>query len=456
MSLYASILRKTALPILLGREGQKSALAHWRLLNESQYWPYQRLLDYQWERLRALLRSAYDNTTYYREVFEKLGLTPDSFKNPDDISKLPILTREITFERGADLMSRAYEPHEIMKFASGGTTGQQAFLYRDQESFNIKLALGWRHESWMGRRPCDKMAHIWPAVMDFHATVTRKAKFKDRYLLRQIMYQSGSFNPQAMRTIHEDIIRFRPDYLKAFPSALTGLIDFCSEHDLQLPPVKGIMSTGEVLYDRQRQLFKDAFGASVYDMYGSRETGNTSCECSAHNGRHIAMETSLVEFVDNNRSVDYGQTGEILITDLTNFAFPLIRYRINDYGIPQQAKCQCGRTLRLMSSAVGRVQDDIYSTDGSRLSGLAFSVHLLTAFDRPIGQLQVIQKTLTDFLVRIKSKPEPTQQTMDFIRSQMRKILGDSINIEIQIVDGIPPEKSGKTRCVFCEVPAKR
>jgi phenylacetate-CoA ligase len=191
-------------------------------------------------------------------------------------------------------------------------------------------------------------------------------------------------------------------------------------------------------------------------MYGSRETGNTSCECSAHNGRHIAMETSLVEFVNDNKPVEYGETGEILITDLTNFAFPLIRYRINDYGVPQDKRCSCGRNLKLMSSAVGRVQDDIYSADGTRMSGLTFSVHLLTAFDRPIGQLQVVQKSYTDFVVRIKDKPEPTRETMDFIRSQMHKILGEAITIDIQVVREIPHEKSGKTRFVICEVPVKR
>ncbi len=456
MSLYSAVLRKTILPALLDREGQRSALAHWRLLDESQYWPEQRLLDYQWQKFKVLLQSAYDNTVYYRQVLQERGLTPDSFRDVSDITKLPILTREITFERSNDLLSRAFKPNEIMKFASGGTTGQQAFLFRDKESFNIKLALGWRHESFMGRRPCDKMAHIWPAVMDFHATITRKTHLKDRYLMRQIMYQAGSFNDPAMRSIHADMLKYRPDYLKAFPSALTGLVDFCIEHDLKLPHVKGVMSTGEVLYDRQRRLFEQAFDSPVFDMYGSRETGNTSCECEMHNGRHIAMETSLVEFVNDNKPVGHGETGEILITDLTNFAFPLIRYRINDYGVPLDKTCKCGRTLKLMSSAVGRVQDDIYSADGTRLSGLTFSVHLLTAFDRPIGQLQVVQKSYSDFLVRIKNKPEPTRETMDFIRSQMHKFLGDSINIDIQVVEEIPHEKSGKTRFVICEVPARQ
>ena len=203
MSLYASLLRRTVLPILLNRENQLSSLKHQRFLQESQYWPRQRLYDYQWQRLTALLEHAYSTTQYYRKIFDERGLTPKSFKSIEDLAKLPILSRDLTYDRAEEFFSNKFSRSEIQRFLSGGTVGQQAVLYRDQESFNFKLGLTLRHESWMGRLPCDKMALIWPVAMDFNFQRPLRTIIKDRYLLRQVMFHAGLYTDQALWTVYE-------------------------------------------------------------------------------------------------------------------------------------------------------------------------------------------------------------------------------------------------------------
>ena len=92
------------------------------------------------------------------------------------------------------------------------------------------------------------------------------------------------------------------------------------------------MSTGESLEPFHREIFREAFNAETFNMYGTREVGNIACECDCHEGLHIAMETSLVEVVDQGRPVADGTEGEIIVTDLTNYGFPMIRYAIEDFG----------------------------------------------------------------------------------------------------------------------------
>jgi len=453
MNLYSALLRRTVFPLILKRDERLSALRHWHFLERSQYWSRQELLDYQWMKLRKLLQYSYENSRYYARLFRERGLTPQSFKSFGDLALLPMLTRNDLFNHKDEIFSKKYDVAAVQEVVSGGTTGVQAILYRDPESFNIKMGLGWRHEGWMGRRPCDKMAFFWPVHADFYDPGTWKTKFKIRHLIREAYYYAGSAKKEVMQEFYENLMDFRADYLKVFPNPLAGFTQYVLEHALKAPRLRGILSTGEVLSAGQRKIFEETYGCPVYDMYGSRETGNTASECSKHEGLHIAMETSLVEFVNNGKAVDYGTEGEILITDLTNYAFPMIRYQIGDYGIPLKSGCSCGRGLPLMSPAVGRIQDHFYSPDGTRHSGLMLAVHIVSDHHIIVGQIQVVQKTLTDFHVKLVRKPEPTQEVLNYIESQMRKIIGEKINIEIELVDEIPKEKSGKVRFVICEVP---
>jgi len=209
VSLYSKLLQKTVLPFLISRENQSTVLKHYSFFQKSQYWNRQQLLDYQWECLKKLLKESYENTEYYKTVMNERGLTPDFFKSFDDLKQLPVLTRDITYERQEQFFSNKYKRESLQKFTTGGTTGQQAILFRDQESFNIKLALSWRHDSWMGRFPCDKIAYIWPANMDFNTSESFKTRFKNRYLLRNILYNAGGFDKTSLEYIYNNFISFR-------------------------------------------------------------------------------------------------------------------------------------------------------------------------------------------------------------------------------------------------------
>ncbi len=452
ISLYSSIIRKAILPLILKRENRGSSLSHWHFFEGSQYWPKQKLLDFQWLKLKELLKHSYLTSPYYKKVFKERNLTPDSFNNFDDIVKLPILTRTDLFDYPTEILSTKFTESEIHHVVTGGTTGQQATLYRDQESFNIKQGMAWRHEGWMGKKPCDRMAYVWPAHADYQAESTWKTKLKNRYLIGDSMYYAGSFKEEAFAGHHQDIMKFRPKFIKAFPMPLEAFTQYLLDKKLKTPRLVGIMSTGEVLHDRQRLLFENTYDCPAFDMYGSREVGNSSSECAIHEGLHIAMETSFVEFVNDGKSVQPGDEGEILITDLTNYAFPMIRYQINDRGMELVKSCSCGRHLTLMSPGIGRVQDNFYTPDGRKHSGIMLLFHTSSDHDIKIGQIQIVQKTLTDFHVRITNKPEPNQDVFDFIQKQLKNVVGENINITTEVVEELPREKSGKTRSVICEI----
>ena len=453
MSIYSKILSKTIIPLLLAREGQSSAFEHYKLFQKSQYWPLEKIQEYQLKKLQKLVKHCYANTVYYKNLMDEHGISPDSIKTLSDIKKFPVLTRDITFAKQEEFFAKGFDKSQLQQFTSGGTTGQYAKLFRDHESFNIKLAMAWRFESWMGKQLGDKVALVWPAAMDINLNEPFRTRFKNRYLQRIMIFNAGGLDEESLAYIHKGLSKFKPKFLRVFPSALFGYTEYCIEHNLKHPPYKGILSTGEPLSANEKKLFEQTYNCPVFDMYGSREVGNTSGECEKQTGMHLAMETLITEFVDENgQDIEHGKEGEIIVTDLTNYAFPLIRYTINDYGMPMKGTCSCGRELLRMDKALGRVSDIIYRPDGSKILGHVLGI-AITFEGPPIGQSQIIQNTYTDFHVKITNKPKPTQEILDFIEREMKHLIGESINVTIEIVDEIPKEKSGKMQFVKCLIP---
>lgn len=451
MSWYGPLLKRLVWPPLLLREGRGSALAHEARFRESQYWPRQKLLDDQWEKLRTLLALASEHSPYYRRVFEERGLTPASFKSPADLVLLPRLTRATIFAEEDGLKTGLHPGGDVMKFATGGTSIRAATLYRDQESYNIKLGLSFRHEAWAGRRPGGRMLLYWPASMDFIEDPPWRTRFKDRYLLGERIVHGGVQTPEHLRHGFEVLVAYRPDMLKVFPNSLSPFADYFEAHGLETPPIRGILSTGEPLYPETRAKFERLFDCPVFDLYASREVGHSSCECEAHDGRHIAMETSILEFVGpDDQALPAGVRGDILVTDLTNTAFPLIRYEIGDRGFALEGNCSCGRELARMGSAVGRSADEIFLASGQVITGHAFGRHVLARDD--VGEIQVIQRSVGAFHLLITDDPPPSPKAIEGLIAGTKKLVGEQVEVSIEIVSEIPRERSGKKRYVKCEL----
>jgi phenylacetate-CoA ligase len=129
---------------------------------------------------------------------------------------------------------------------------------------------------------------------------------------------------------------------------------------------------------------------------------------------------------------------------------PFIRYEIGDVGVKSDEKCPCGRGLPLMKIIEGRVVDFITLPDGNMASP-----YLLTcAIEKTpgIAKYQIVQKEKDSIIVLIIQSQEFTQHTIISIRRSLEKVLGKDIQIEVNIVDCLPPDKSGKFRPVLSKV----
>jgi phenylacetate-CoA ligase len=240
-----------------------------------------------------------------------------------------------------------------------------------------------------------------------------------------------------------------------FAQHLTRFAGYLRDAGLQPPQLEAIIVTAEVLRGRDRQLITSVFGCPVFGRYGSRETGVIASQCSENSHMHINAESVVVEFVRDNQHVAPGELGEVLVTDLRNYAMPLVRYRIGDVAAPQQGPCECGRGLPLMGPVVGRTADFITCPDGRLVNGVSLVSDLEASTS--VSQAQIRQSEPGRLVVRLVPAEAFSRSAIDRLGAWLACHVSDRLVYGVEIVQEIPFERpSGKFRFVVSEIPPER
>jgi phenylacetate-CoA ligase len=210
--------------------------------------------------------------------------------------------------------------------------------------------------------------------------------------------------------------------------------------------------TSERLYDDQREQISRTFGCRVANGYGGRDAGFIAHECPA-GGMHVTAEDIVVEIVDPaGRVLPTGEAGEIVVTHLATREFPFVRYRTGDVGVLGEEPCACGRGLPLLKEIQGRSTDFVVAADGTVMHGLAV-IYVLR--DLPgIAGFKIVQESLDRTRVLVIPGEGFGPQQTQAIEQGLKARLGSSVDVRVDPVAEIPPEKSGKFRYVVSHVAA--
>jgi phenylacetate-CoA ligase len=213
-----------------------------------------------------------------------------------------------------------------------------------------------------------------------------------------------------------------------------------------------VKSTAEVLTDEERTTIEQAFRCPVYNFYGSREVNNLAAECPAHKGLHVNALTRYIEVVDETgKPLGPLQPGRILVTDLTNYAMPFIRYEIEDIGTWSGAQCKCGRPFPVLANVLGRKTDFIVTPSGKLIHGEYFT-HLFYGMPA-VSQFQLVQDSLDHVRMEVVLSPGASESSLDSLRSRLSESMGAGVRCDVETVQQIERPPSGKHRFTVSSVP---
>ncbi|OHB73453.1 MAG: hypothetical protein A2V70_06780 [Planctomycetes bacterium RBG_13_63_9] len=261
---------------------------------------------------------------------------------------------------------------------------------------------------------------------------------------RQLFLDTGHITEEKLATFAKSLKRFRPKIILAYAQAAVLFARYLRSNGISAYRPEAIVTSAEVLEEADRRLIEEVFGCRVFNRYGCREVSVIASECDAHDGLHTMAEGLYVEVVTDGGPAAAGEPGSILVTDLLNFAMPLIRYRIADVGVWAAGCCPCGRNLPRLARIVGRVTDFLVGADGRLVSGAFLSLYILGC--RPsLGQVQIHQETAGNVLYRIRQSPaDHDPADLEFLRAKTREYLGRPTQVNFEFTDDIAPEPSGK------------
>lgn len=462
--MLSGFIKKISFPLIMGTEKYTQLRQHLTGMMQSQYFPRQKLLELQNKKIFDLLAHAYKNCAYYRRVFDQSGFDYRAYKDPRDLGAIPVLTKKDIREHLKDIVdSSRCTPLQfstdqcagtLIHSISGGTTGPSIDIFNDKRSMLEKQSAQLRFDAWGGWEIGKWMGLIWPAVVDHKSDNNFKSKLKNYFGLRIIALQQSVIDEKDFSKFFETLRKNKATALRGFPYQVAEAAAYYLSKNMHLSGLKGIITTGEPLYPEQRALIENVFACPIYDSYRTREAGCIAQECEMHNGLHISAETAYVEVVPHPKNGEgSGQDeneGKILITDLTNFAAPLIRYEIGDVGSLSERECECGRGLPLIDHIGGRISDMLYASDGKKISPVTVIPNLfhLTGI---MNQFRIIQDRMDHITIQMV-KPAPDKNRLKQQQENIRRIFGQNMQTTYEYLDRIEPLRSGKYSFVVSKI----
>jgi phenylacetate-CoA ligase len=251
---------------------------------------------------------------------------------------------------------------------------------------------------------------------------------------------------QPAGKVAAELRSFAPDIIYGLPSALLEAGRHLRQQGEQLSTA-AVFTSGELLQRSTRESLTAAFGAPVYDIYGTSETKEIAWECPAGN-RHLNSDVVYMEAVDESgQSLPPGVEGDLVATLLVSTAMPLIRYRTGDRGSLLAGSCSCGCPMPLLGVVTGRAADILVMQDGIRISPYA----LTCAIERIPGVLRYQVSQLDPARVRVRAILEAAADRTTVtaqVQSALRFDVAPFLDADVEFVDRLPVGPRAKFRVV--------
>jgi phenylacetate-CoA ligase len=419
-------------------------------LDDSQWYSWVELEEYQSQRLSELIAHAFEHVPYYRRVMNERRLRPGDIRTVDDLPKLPILTKELVREHFEELSADNCNKRSLKIGHTSGTTGSPLEVLWDRRIDVMHNVFLWRGRRWVGFEFGQPYASLLGRTI-VPLSQTSPPFWRYNRPWRQLLISSFHLTKENLPQYFQALADYGVETIEAYPSTVYVLAGYlCSRGETF--PLKRVVTSSETLLPIQRDAIQEAFQCPVYDAYSETERVMFSAECEQRNGHHYHAEFGILELVDEGaESVSHGQPGKVVATGLHNYAMPLIRYEMDDVTAFSSRSCDCGRGLPLLAPITTKAEDIVVLRDGRFVSASA-----LTHPFKPLTSVeksQIIQEDYDRIVVKIVPRNTYTDRDTEQLLTRMRERLGNGVSVDVELVSDIPRTKSGKYRWVISKVP---
>lgn len=439
--LLRSIHRHAVYPLVVRARGEGAVFRRLGELRAIERLPADRLAERQDRRLAAILEHAARRSPYYRARCRELRDVDARFAR-ERLADLPFVTKADVQHSFREMLA-VPGPRRVTAKVTGGSTGQAVTVVKNRSAIAAEMAASWLGYGWFGVRIGDRAVRFWGQPDSWK----RRLRFAAAdFAMHRIRFSAFAFDDADLERYWRRCLAFRPDYFYGYVSMLEAFARFLERtgRDGARLGLKVVITTSEVLSPPQRELLARVFRAPVQNEYGCGEVGPIAYECES--GRlHLMSENQLVEILTpDGRPAAPGESGDIVVSDLNNYAMPLIRYRVGDLGVFGEP-CPCGRGFPVLDRVWGREYDFVQDRVGRRYHG-EFFMYLfedLRSRGHGVDQFRVTQRDVDALDVDVVTHAPLSDAVRRALLGEFARRL-PGMRVGLRRVDALPRRPSGK------------
>jgi len=348
---------------------------------------------------------------------------PGQINHIEDLEKLPILEKDDVRDHYQEILSTKARRMFLYKCHTSGTTGKPLTLYRDLRNITYEHAFLSRQWFWGGLGERDLYATL-KGEMVVSSDKKEPPFWRLSRAEQKLIMSSYHLSEHNADAYIDALLKYKPVGIEGYPSSIYALARFMQERRVTYT-ARAVFTTSETLYDHYRELIEKVFQCPVFDYYGNAERVAAIHTCEYGNGER-----------------------ELVGTALTNFAMPLIRYRVGDVVKQSDKNCPCGRDFPVVEFIIGRKDDYLITPDGKHIGRLD---HVFKGAQH-IVEAQIVQTQLDAIEVKIVPDARFTQSDGDYVYDKLRQRIGKEMSVSLQQVESLPRGGRGKFRTVVSKV----
>lgn len=389
-------------------------------------------------RLRDFLNYAKNKSSWYSHRI------PNDIDSSVVLQSIPILNKRDIIDN-LELIKTIDEREGIVN-NTGGTTGNSMKTVYMKSDVQERIALLDHFRAQHGYKLGKKTAWFSGKHLISEKDISKGICSHYDFINKIRFYSTFHINQDNFDVYWDSLNKFKPEFIVGFPSSVYELCKIAESRGLSLSKqVKVFFPTAETVTLQHREVIGRVLGCKLVNQYASSEGAPFILECSSGN-LHIHPLTGVFEVVDDN--LQPSMEGELLVTSFATKGTPLVRYRIGDRIklSPDSMSCKCGSHFPLVERIDGRSNDFLYSSS----KGKVYTVSLIDSTKGIDGLLyfQAIQNQKDEITIKLVVNKKFNQLQENNFISNVRLRVGDMININIEYVNEITPEKSGKFRII--------
>ena len=414
------------------------------------YWSRERIAALRDQRVRDMVRHAATTVPYYQRLFAQLKLDPREIRGAGDLRLMPLLEKSQVRANPRDIVSTAPEAQDAVRFKTSGTTGEPIEIWHDSGSILADVARKERER--MPIRSLDGVPYFYRTCSLRSArsgVVSGRKYIQSRMFLPFFGLLLEPDVEQAAEVTAQQINHFKPHVIIGHGMAIDTFFKAVHAGGWSLWRPRVLIYSAEEMTPQGRDLIERRFQIPVWTLYNAIESFRIGFSCEASAGIHLHEDLCHVRVLRRDATdAEPGESGEVTITNLVNRATVLINYRLGDLASLSTQNCFCGRTLKIMESLDGRVDDMIFLASGRTLPP-RFVASSFKRFDG-IRQYLFIQHGPREFEVKLVPADASSAGALAAqVVSEFRGLLGEDAQVWVTLCGEIPRPAHGKFRFVI-------